>query len=191
MEQGKITHDRFIKRETYKIGDKVLANHPKLAKGQKQGLAYKYYGPFIITGINTNGCNYTIRKDKKGARSKQIHKNNLKIYYERGRDPYEEPAFVTRGTNTEAWSKDTLTKSTIPPAKQNQQPVNEQLNTRETSNQNLRTDTDSTHPNSDYEDPLKSFTGNKIPQKRKYTKRTIRLAPTHSRSGRALVKRKN
>jgi len=102
MDKAKIRHDRKIKRELYHIGDKVLVNHPKITKGQKQGIALKYHGPFSIVGVNTNGYNYTIRKETRGARAKQVHKNNLKFYHERGQDMEIEPKYKDFGTNTEA-----------------------------------------------------------------------------------------
>ena len=84
MDRAKIAHDRNIKREKYEIGDQVLCSHPKIAKGQKRGIAPKYFGPFRIMGVNPNGCNYVIKSDTKNARSKQVHKNNLKVYHPRG-----------------------------------------------------------------------------------------------------------
>jgi len=174
MDRAKITYDRSIKREKYQIGDKVLVNHPKLAKGQKQGLAYKYYGPFIITGVNTNGCNYTIRKEKKGSRSKQIHKNNIKIYYERGRDKYEEPSYKNQGTNTEPGEKEKITPT---PKRNKTRSAKARLKEREDSTGPESTDSES-----------EKVTATKA--KRKYTKKTITQAPTHSRSGRLLKKTK-
>ncbi len=88
-------------KKTYHIGEKVLVNHPKLVKGQKQGIAFKYHGPYSIIGINSNGCNYTIRKDKKGSKTKQVHKNNLKIFYERGQDLGAEPKLKDKSTSTD------------------------------------------------------------------------------------------
>ena len=82
MEKAKWYHDRNIKKFNYKIGDLVLANHPKLKKGLSQGIAHKYYGPFEIVGINPNGVDYFIKLvGSKRAKIKQIHKTRLKIFY--------------------------------------------------------------------------------------------------------------
>ena len=80
MDYAKITQDRKIKRE---INDYVLCSHPRIAKGQKRGIAPKYHGPFKIIGINPNGCNYVIKSDTRNSRAKQVHKNNLKFYVKR------------------------------------------------------------------------------------------------------------
>ncbi len=84
MDRAKLIHDRKIKKEFYEIGEYVLCSHPRIAKGQKRGIAAKYYGPFKVIDINSNGCNYIIKSDIRGARAKQVHKNNLKAYHKRG-----------------------------------------------------------------------------------------------------------
>ncbi|RMZ97920.1 hypothetical protein BpHYR1_022518, partial [Brachionus plicatilis] len=58
----------------YKIGDWVLANHPKLKKGLSQGIARKYYGPFEIVGVNPNGVDYFIKRTN--AKIKQEIESN-------------------------------------------------------------------------------------------------------------------
>jgi len=88
MQKAKWNHDRKIKKFNYKIGDLVLADHPKLKKGLSQGIARKYYGPFEIVGINPNGVDYFIKLvGSKRAKVKQIHKTRLKIFY------YNKPDF--------------------------------------------------------------------------------------------------
>jgi len=90
MEQAKEYTDRNIKKKSYAVGDLVLCNHPYLKTGASRGLAVKYYGPFRIVGINRNGCDYLIRKHKSPrSRVKHIHKNNLKLYFDRGWDQRE------------------------------------------------------------------------------------------------------
>ena len=54
MERAKVLHDRKIKQDSYEVGDLVLCSHPKIAKGQKRGIAAKYHGPFKIIGVNPN-----------------------------------------------------------------------------------------------------------------------------------------
>ena len=58
VDKTKLDTERKLKKANYKIGDLVLANHPKLKKGLSQGIARKYYGPFEIVGINPNGVDY-------------------------------------------------------------------------------------------------------------------------------------
>lgn len=94
MERAKELHDRRIKKEFYSKGDLVLCSHPKIAKGMKRGIAFKYTGPFRIIAVDTYGCNYTIRKEGKGHKVKRVHKNNLKLFFERSR-PRPEPALVS------------------------------------------------------------------------------------------------
>jgi len=74
---------------------------------------YDEYGPYTVVGVNSNLCNYTIRKEKKGARAKQVHKNNLKAFFERGTDLNSEPKYRDKGTNTDA----TLSKNRTKPNK--------------------------------------------------------------------------
>jgi hypothetical protein len=86
LEAEKIRHDRQIKPFEYKIGDLVLTDHPQLKKGLSQGLAHKYYGPYIFVGINDNKCDYFIRLlFNPKSRIKQIHQNRLKLYFHAGR----------------------------------------------------------------------------------------------------------
>ena len=91
MLQAKEYTDRKIKKKSYSVGDLVLCNHPYLKHGASRGLAIKYYGPFRIIGINKNGCDYLIKKHKSPrSRIRHIHKNNIKIYFDRGWDQLEE-----------------------------------------------------------------------------------------------------
>ena len=68
MNKEKWSDDRNIKRFTYKVGDYVLCDHPKLIKGMSRGIANKYYGPFIIKQIDVNNVDYIIQQanTKKG-----------------------------------------------------------------------------------------------------------------------------
>lgn len=85
MDKTKIEHDRKIRRNTYKFGDYVLTDHPKLKKGLSHGFALKYYGPYVVVGVNENGCDYLIRlASSPRAKVKQIHKNRLKAYFYSG-----------------------------------------------------------------------------------------------------------
>ena len=87
MSAAKKLYDRKIKKTEYNIGDSVLVSHPNLRKGLARGLAPKYYGPFLIVGKNSNGCDYLIKDElRKKARPKQIHINNLKKYFHRGQE---------------------------------------------------------------------------------------------------------
>jgi hypothetical protein len=45
MDKAKGKYDRRIKKENYEVGEWVLCSHPKIAKGMKKGIAFKYYGP--------------------------------------------------------------------------------------------------------------------------------------------------
>jgi hypothetical protein len=85
MEKAKINFDRQIKKSNYNVGDLVLCDHPKLKKGLSQGIAHKYYGPFVVVGKNDNGCDYFIRlASNPRAHIKQIHNNRLKMFFNTG-----------------------------------------------------------------------------------------------------------
>ncbi|RNA05786.1 hypothetical protein BpHYR1_003568 [Brachionus plicatilis] len=85
MDKAKLEHDRKIRKFEYKVGDYVLTDHPKLKKGHSHGLAHKYYGPFVIVGINENKVDYFIRlASSPRSKIKQIHKNRLKFYFHSG-----------------------------------------------------------------------------------------------------------
>jgi hypothetical protein len=85
MEKAKIDHDRLIRKYEYKIGDLVLTDHPKLKKGLSHGLAHKFYGPFVIVGINENKIDYFIRLyASPRSKIRQVHKNRLKAYFHSG-----------------------------------------------------------------------------------------------------------
>ena len=85
MKRAKWWHDRRIAKKQYNLGDWVLCNHPKLRKGLSRGLAPRYYGPFEVIGKYDNNCDYLIKRiNSPKARAKQIHQNNLKIYFKRG-----------------------------------------------------------------------------------------------------------
>jgi hypothetical protein len=85
MDKAKIRHDRRIKKEQYEVGDLVLSNHPKYAKGMARGLTAKYYGPFQVISTNENGCTYLIKRvGHARSRAKQVHKVNLKKWFHRG-----------------------------------------------------------------------------------------------------------
>ena len=76
--------NRRIKKHEYNINDWVLCNHPRARQGMARGLAPKYYGPFVIVGKYANKCDYLIKSTKKAkARVKQVHQNNLKLYFKR------------------------------------------------------------------------------------------------------------
>jgi hypothetical protein len=82
MDRNKIIYDRNIKKFSYKVGDYVLCDHPRLKSGLSRGLAHKYYGPFVIKGLNPNGVDYYIaRVGKKRSKIYHIHQNRLKSYY--------------------------------------------------------------------------------------------------------------
>ena len=82
MDLEKIKHDRKIKKLTYKIGDYVLCDHPRIKKGMSRGIAHKYYGPFEIKKVDSNKVDYYIQRTgtRKGKIYK-IHQNRLKFYH--------------------------------------------------------------------------------------------------------------
>ncbi|CAF1009978.1 unnamed protein product [Brachionus calyciflorus] len=63
MQKAKWNHDRKIKKFNYKIGDLVLADHPKVKKSSSQRIARKYYVPFEIVGGNPNGGRKRLKPD--------------------------------------------------------------------------------------------------------------------------------
>lgn len=90
----------------------VLCDHPKIKKGLSHGIAHKYYGPFIILGKNSNGCDYFIRlKSNPRARIKQVHKNRLKIYF----DPGNQLAFIKNEEEENITSKRGYKKNPLNP----------------------------------------------------------------------------
>ena len=61
------------------------AVQPSEGEEGSRGVAPRYYGPFMVVGKYTNKCDYLIREcNKPGARVKQIHQNNLRVYFRRG-----------------------------------------------------------------------------------------------------------
>ena len=59
------------------------------------GLAPKYHGPFLVVGTNKNGCDYLIKRlNSPRPRVKQVHKNNLKMYFDRGLG-HDQPEDIT------------------------------------------------------------------------------------------------
>ncbi len=91
MRMDKVKHlfDRRIKKASYKVGDLVLCSHPKIAKGMRRGIAYKYHGPYRVKTIDPNGCNYVIKRDGKKFKSHKVHKNNLKYFFNKAAAPTE------------------------------------------------------------------------------------------------------
>ena len=80
-----LDYNRRVKKFEYVIGDWVLCSHPRLKKGLSRGLAPRYYGPFIIEAIYRNKCNFLIRRaNQPRSRLKQVHQNNVKMYFKRG-----------------------------------------------------------------------------------------------------------
>ena len=85
MQICKERRDGRIKPYEYALGQWVLCNHPQLKKGQARGLAFKYYGPFIVRAKYKNGCDYIIQKaNAPRSRLIQVHHNNLRVYFQRG-----------------------------------------------------------------------------------------------------------
>jgi hypothetical protein len=85
MRQNKILYDRKIRKKEYNLGDWVLCNHPHIKKGLSRGLAPRYHGAYIIVGKYANKWDYLIRPhNQPKAKVKQIHQNNLKLYFRRG-----------------------------------------------------------------------------------------------------------
>jgi hypothetical protein len=99
MDLAKVKHDRKIKKFSYNVGDLVLSDHVNLKVGQSSGLAHKYHGPFEITGVHNNKCNYIIKKrldnGKLGKKAFIIHKNRLKVYFGHYNDNLQDKNKVT------------------------------------------------------------------------------------------------
>ena len=82
MDKHNLFYHRNIKKFSYKIGDYVLCDHPRLKKGVSRGRARKYYGPFIICGIREIKVDYLTRRiGKKRGKIYQIYQNRLKTYF--------------------------------------------------------------------------------------------------------------
>ena len=85
MDKAKVNYDRHIRIGAYKKGDLVLCSHPKIKKGLSRGLAPRFYGPFVIVGIYDNGCDYLIKRvGQAKSKVRQVHINNLKLYFKQG-----------------------------------------------------------------------------------------------------------
>ena len=80
-------HNRKYKRLEYEVGDTVLCNHPKLKKVLSRGLAPRFYGPFRIIGKSKNCQDYILKRmNSNKGRTKMVHRNNLRKYFEKGSD---------------------------------------------------------------------------------------------------------
>ena len=191
MDRAKLIHDRRIKKEIYEIGEYVLCSHPRIAKGQKRGIAAKYYGPFKITGINSNGCNYVIKSDTRGARAKQVHKNNLKAYHKRGIEtplpdsqttPIIEKRTYRKDPNNPRWRQSSSLSSDegdCSSSESDEQSENERQPEAEGHPVPIVSDnTDSSSSSS------LQVNAAPIRAKRKYIKRTHQTLPVTTRSGR-------
>ena len=78
MDKHKLFYDRKIKKFSFIIVDYVLCDHPI----SKRGLAWKYYGPFVICGITENKVDYLIKRiGKNRGKVYQIHQNRLKTTF--------------------------------------------------------------------------------------------------------------
>ena len=76
MDIEKINHDRKIKKATYKVGEYVLCDHPRIKKSMSRGIAHKYYGPFEIKKVDDNGIDYVIQRvNAIKAKKYKIHRN--------------------------------------------------------------------------------------------------------------------
>ena len=63
----------------------VVYIHPKIKKGLSRGLAPRFYGPFTVVGVYGNGCDYLIKRaGQSKSRVRQVHMNNLKLYFKYG-----------------------------------------------------------------------------------------------------------
>jgi hypothetical protein len=81
MTNAALRHDRNIKRDSYEVGDLVLCDHPKIAKGVARGLAKKWYGPFTVKE-RVNDVDYVLTRlgDTK-PKKYRIHCNRLRYFF--------------------------------------------------------------------------------------------------------------
>jgi len=85
MDRAQVDYKRKIRKFNYEVGEWVLCSHPKVKRGLSRGLAPRYYGPFCIVKKYSNGCNYMIKRvGQEKAKVRQVHQNNLKLYFKRG-----------------------------------------------------------------------------------------------------------
>jgi len=66
--EAKATYDRRIKKESCRIGDWVLCSHPKIAKGMRKGIAFKYYASNSTEQENTKKKRKTYTKNPDNPR---------------------------------------------------------------------------------------------------------------------------
>jgi len=77
--EAKATYDRRIKKESYRIGDWVLCSHPKIAKGMRKSIAFKYYASDSTEQENTKKKRKTYTKNPNNSRWHTGHITRLTI----------------------------------------------------------------------------------------------------------------
>ena len=71
-------YDRFVKSETYVVGDAVWCREFGAVQGRSNSLANKYSGPWIVTGVLSS---VTYRIERSRAKPRIVHGDRLKFYY--------------------------------------------------------------------------------------------------------------
>ena len=86
-------YDRFIKSESYKVGDAVWCREFGIVQGRSNSLARKYTGPWIVTGVLSS---VTYRIERSRAKPRIVHGDRLKFYYGEVLDPWARKRHIQR-----------------------------------------------------------------------------------------------
>ena len=81
LDKCKIYHNSNIRKYEYKVGDRVLVNHPKVRKGLSSGLAFKFKGVFEMIGAENNGVDYVLKNINGKGKPFIMHKNRIKFFF--------------------------------------------------------------------------------------------------------------
>ena len=76
--QAKIQYDKNVKKESFRVGDKVLLYDETVRRGRSKKLDSQWTGPHIVLEKHSD-VNYTITR---GRKTHRVHANRLKLFIE-------------------------------------------------------------------------------------------------------------
>jgi hypothetical protein len=81
MNRANIDYDRRARPKEYAVGDLILLDNVQVKKGLSKKLAHKWQGPYIVTD-KISELNYRVKERRARGRSKIVHVNSMKKYFE-------------------------------------------------------------------------------------------------------------